>query len=237
MQARILHRDGISLVTVRNEVAKVMFLHLSVSHSVHRGEYLGRYPPGPGTPPLPWARYTTTPRPVTTPGRYTPWQVHSPRPGTPPQASTPPGTRYTPAGTPLQQVHPPTPRTTYTPRQVHPWQVHSPRPGTPPRQVQLLAPGTPQQVHPPPRTRYTPWQVHPLDQVHPPTGTPPGSGTLPNRYTPGTRYTPSRRLLLRTVRILLECILVDISFCKIVNKQGSGQYGKSTILSKSFAYV
>ena len=39
--------------------AKVMFLHLSVSHSVHRGEYLGRYnppgqvpPPPAGTPPL-----------------------------------------------------------------------------------------------------------------------------------------------------------------------------------------
>ena len=34
-----------------NEV-KVMFLHLSVSHSVHRGEDLGRCPPpGTGTPP------------------------------------------------------------------------------------------------------------------------------------------------------------------------------------------
>ena len=64
--------------------AKVMFLHLSVSHSVHGGQYLGRYPtrdqvhspstrypPGPGTPPGP-----DTPPPGT---RYTPWdQVHPP---------------------------------------------------------------------------------------------------------------------------------------------------------------
>ena len=43
------------IVTVRNEVAKVMFLHLSVSHSVHRGGLpqcmLGCNPPEPGTPP------------------------------------------------------------------------------------------------------------------------------------------------------------------------------------------
>ena len=45
-----------------------MFLHLSVSHSVHRGEYLGRYPPGPGiSPPQD--------------------QVHPLGPGTPPQSS------------------------------------------------------------------------------------------------------------------------------------------------------
>ena len=53
---------------------------------------------------------------------------------------------------------------------------------------------TPQdQVHPPgPGTRYTPWTRYtPLDQVHPP-----GPGT------------PRRWLTLRTVRILLECILV-----------------------------
>ena len=58
-------------------------------------------------------------------------------------------------------------------------------------------PGTPpwDQVHPP-RTRYTP-----RDQVHPL-----GPGTPP---VPGTP-TPQIRLLLRTVRILLECILVII---------------------------
>ena len=57
----------------------------------------------------------------------------------------------------------------------------------------------------PPGTRYTPhWdQVHPplpRDQVHPlGPGTPPKPGTRP----------PIRRLLLRMVRMLLECILVQ----------------------------
>ena len=67
--------------------------------------------------------------------------------------------------------------------------------------------GVPEQVPPgpctPPPGRYTPWTRYtPQDQVHPPSRytctTPPG------RYTPP----PSRRLLLRTVRILLECILI-----------------------------
>ena len=72
-------------------------------------------------------------------------------------------------------------------------------------------PPPPDQVHPPPGTRYTPRdQVHPQDQVHPRPGTPPGTRYTPQtRYTPGTRYPyPGRRLLLRTLRILLECILV-----------------------------
>ena len=47
--------------------------------------------------------------------------------------------------------------------------------------------------HPPPR-----------EQTPPPgANTPPGAGTIPP---------PSRRLLLRTVRILLESILVDVKF-------------------------
>ena len=57
-------------------------------------------------------------------------------------------------------------------------QVHPPGLGTPPRS------GTPRQVPP---GQVHPRQVHPPGQVHPPS---------------------SRRLLLRTVRILLECILV-----------------------------
>ena len=57
---------------------KVMFLHLSVSHSVHRGEYLGRYPLD--RHPL---------------GKYTPW------------AGTPPGQVHPLAGTPHGQVHTP----------------------------------------------------------------------------------------------------------------------------------
>ena len=114
--------------------AKVMFLHVSV----HRGDYLGRYPfprdqvhpLGPGTPPG---------------TRYTPQdqvhlldQVHPPGPGTPPRTRyTLPGTRYTP------------PRTRYTP----PGTRYTPRPGTPRDQVYPL----PDQV--PPRD-----QVHPQKQ-------------------------------------------------------------------------
>ena len=72
-----------------------------------------------------------------------------------------------------------------------------------------------------------PWdQVHPLGpgtpcryQVHPPLGpgTPPGTRYIP----PGPGTPPRRRLLLRTVRILLECIIVVklsqglLSFCLI----------------------
>ena len=72
----------------------------------------------------------------------------------------------------------------------------------------------------PPRTRYPP-----RNQVHPPgPGTPPpGPGTPPDQVPPQTRYTPQARQrqtpclgrpspprwpLQRTVRILLECILV-----------------------------
>ena len=53
----------------------------------------------------------------------------------------------------------------------------------------------------PPGTRYPPKdQAPPRDQTPPPPGT---------RHPPQTRHTPrSRRLLLRTARILLECILV-----------------------------
>ena len=130
------------IFTVRNEVAKVMFSHLSVSHSVTAGCTCfggGTYSQGGGGVPAPGGTCLHTPR-----------QVH-------PLAGTPPG-RYTP-----QQVHP---LASTFPRQVHP-------PGTPP-------------------SRYTPWQVH----------TP--AGTPPQACTP-----PGRRLLLRTVRILLECILVS----------------------------
>ena len=86
-----------------------MFLHLSISHSVHRAGVPGKAPPGTRYTP-PRTRYTP-PR-----TRYTPRdQVHpfgqvppgtrytSPVPGTPPGTSTPPGTRYTP----WDQVHPP----------------------------------------------------------------------------------------------------------------------------------
>ena len=116
---------------------------IGVCHSVNGGgEYLTRYPPGPG-------RYTPRDQAGTPP-----WD----QAGTPPwdQAGTP--GRYTPPGT--RQVHPPdqagTPPQT---RQVHPpWD----QAGTPPRTRQVTPPGpgryTPQdQAGTPLRTR----QVHP----------------------------------------------------------------------------
>ena len=115
--------------------AKVMFLHSSVSHSVHRGVHQQVHPLGQVHPP---GQVHTQ---VGTPGRYTP------------QAGTPPG-RYTPqADTPSQQVHlhgryTPSgqvhPLGRYTPRQVHStagtpsWAGTSPWAGTPARQVHPL---------------------------------------------------------------------------------------------------
>ena len=93
----------------QTKFAKVMFLHLSVSPSVHRGRVPGQvHPPG---------RYTPTPL-----GRYTPWA------GTPPLLGryTSPLGRYTPqAGTP-RQVHPLGRYTSlgrYTPRSSACWEI------------------------------------------------------------------------------------------------------------------
>ena len=62
----------------QTKFAKVMFLHLSVSHSVQRGEYLGRY--------TPLGRYN--PRQVHPLGRYThPPGRYTPRAGTPPSSA------------------------------------------------------------------------------------------------------------------------------------------------------
>ena len=84
----------------QTKFAKVMFLHLSVNHSVHgggRGTLAGT-PHWAGTPP---GRYTT------------PWAGTPPNRYTSPQAGKPPG-RYPPwADTPPGQVHPPPGR--YTP--------------------------------------------------------------------------------------------------------------------------
>ena len=101
-----------------------------VCHSVHRGEYLTRYPP-------PRTRYTP---PDQEPPRD---QVHP----TPPQTRYPPG-----SGTPPDQVHPPgpgTPQIRYTPLGpgTPPWIRYTPR-----DQVHTaLGPGTPppDQVHTP----------------------------------------------------------------------------------------
>ena len=78
----------------------------------------------------------------------------------------------------------------------------------PPEQAPLL-----DQPHPPrpgtlPQTRY-PHSRHfptPRTRHHPSDKAPPGPGT------PQSRHPPGRRLLLRTVRILLECILVRNRF-------------------------
>ena len=81
------------------------------------------------------------------------------------------------------------PRTRYTPQD----QVHPPRPGTPPQTRYPL-----DQVQPPQTSYTTPGPGTPLDQVHPP---------------------PKIWPLLRTVRILLECILVfTILFDQLVIK-------------------
>ena len=112
----------ISLVTVRNEVAKVMFLQACVCPQ--GGEYLTRY-----TPPVDQVHPPVDQ--VHTP----PWdQVHPLGPG------TPPGTRYTPLG-PCTLPGPGTPpRTRYTPKD----QVHSSRTSryTPPRDTATAADGT-----------------------------------------------------------------------------------------------
>ena len=70
----------------------------------------------------------------------------------------------------------------------HPLGADTPRSGTPPNQA-------------PPGSR------HPLEHTHPP---PPDQEHSPEQATPPPRE--QRRLLLRTVRILLECILVGYFF-------------------------
>ena len=103
--------------------------------SVHRQEYLGRYPPGPGTPP--WDQ-VHPPRPGTPPRtQYTHRPGAPPGPGTPPDQVHPPGTRYTPQLGPVTPLQPGTPRTRYT---------HTLGTGTPPRtRYTPLEPDTPPQ--------------------------------------------------------------------------------------------
>ena len=144
-----------NIFTVRNEVAKVMFLQTSVCP---RGEYLTMYtdeeqtPPPPGAEP-PWTRYTPL------------GQVH------PSRADTP-RTRYTPRDQahPLwDQVQPPGTRYTSPLGPGTPPGADTPRSGTPPGG----------QVHSP-RADNPLWdQVHPpRDQVH----TPPRYGHCRGRY-------------------------------------------------------
>ena len=129
------------------------YVFTGVCDSVHRGEYLTRYTPRPGTPPQ--TRYTRCPLD----------QVH-------PQTRCPPG-----PGAPPDQVHP-SPDQVHPPNQVYPPgpgdQVHPPDQVHPRDQVH-----PPDQVPHPPWTRYTPrpgtpspWTRYtPQDQVPPPRGT------------------------------------------------------------------
>ena len=128
-------------ITVRNEVAKVMFL-------LHRRSTWPGTPPGSRPPPgqvhPPGTRYTpleqTPPGPGTAPpGPGTPpWTRYTPQPGTPPGPGTPLRTRYTPQTTytPLGPGAPP--GTRYTPRD----QVHPPGPSAPSRDKATAADGT-----------------------------------------------------------------------------------------------
>ena len=125
----------IKFVTSHNEVvAKVMFLQVSVIHSVHRRGGLRRTPPQtrknppadpPGRPPHrenppdqgepPWQGEHPP-----GPGRTPPWQGEPPRPGrtprtreNPPDQGEPPGTRENPPqdqGEPPQDQADPPPR-------------------------------------------------------------------------------------------------------------------------------
>ena len=114
----------------------------------------------------------------------------------------PPGSRHPPEQThPLRSRHPP--GGDIPPRSRHPWEETSPREQTPLQdQAPPLGPGTPR------------------DQASPQHQAPPRS-----------RPPPGRRLPLRTVRILLECILVEVIF----SRRGSNrrERGKTKIYAQS----
>ena len=120
----------IMIFTGRNKVvAKVIFLHLSVIHSVHRGgggipQGTEADPPAPDTP-LPWTRHTTNPPDQAHPPqtRHSPPDQTPPRPGTLPLDQAPPRLDTAP---PLRTRHT-HPRT----RHPSPDQTHPPGPHTP----------------------------------------------------------------------------------------------------------
>ena len=99
--------------------------------------------------------------------------------------------------------------------------------------------GCPPGPAPPPGTRHPLRSIHPWDQPPPGADTPwdqapqkqtpreqapPGSRHTPTSRAPREQAPPSRLLLLRTVRILLECecILVDVNFTLISVEDFSG---------------
>ena len=86
------HTRDFSLPPANEVWGKVIFSEVCVKNSVHRGEYLGRYPPDQVHPPGPG----TPPRPGTPPGRYTYPRDQVPPIGTPPGSGTLSRTRYPP---------------------------------------------------------------------------------------------------------------------------------------------
>ena len=152
-------------ITVHNEVAKVMFLHLSGSYSVHRGGVSASLHAGIHHHSLPRDQKADIPPPMGPKGRHPP-----PRPKGRHPSPRPKGRHQSP------------PR----PKGRHP----SPRP-----KGRHQSPPRPKGRHPSPPDQKA---DTPLEQTPPP---------------------PSRRLLLRMVRILLECILVLVNFLLIYYKK------------------
>ena len=110
------------IITGRNEVvAKVIFLHLSFIHSVHRGEG--------GCLSACWDPL----------GADTPLQgADTP----PPEDQTPPRTRHPPGPPPGADTHPPSEQTPPPPRSRHPTRSkHPPGADTPPEQTPPSPPG------------------------------------------------------------------------------------------------
>ena len=177
-----------TLFTGRNEVvAKVIFLHVSVIHSVHRGggglpQCMLGYPPDQADPP-PQTRQTP-------PGPGRPPQTRQTPPDqTEPPTPTPPWTRQTPpplgpGRPPWDKADPPQTRQTPRTRQTPPDQADPPGPGRHPLQ-----------------TRQTP----PQDQADPPDQ----ADTSQTRQTAPPRSRLQHTVNERPVRILLECILVS----------------------------
>ena len=97
-----------NLITVRNEVAKVMFLHLSVI--LFTGGLLqcmlGYHPPGTDTPLEETPPWTTPPLDQVPPDQTPPDQA-PPRPGTPPGPGASPGPDTPHQTSPQKQTHPP----------------------------------------------------------------------------------------------------------------------------------
>ena len=104
-----------------------------------------------------------------------------------------------------------------------PGQVHSPQQVHPPGQVPPTGTTPPRQVHPPAGT--PPGQVHPPGRYSPGRYTP-RTGTPPGRYTPRQVPPPGNAcwdaVNKRSVRILLECILVTAVVIGITDRISDG---------------